>query len=204
MRDDQKFCMNCRFHETEPENEKNGHSCGREKDCVYVSNYRRPMWEPIEMIAKTDEREDYKDCRAYDTITPHSCKMDDSMCLWCPRYIKPEEVNLGDYINGTEKEWNGETGDDQKTDFGKVDMSLMLDFRLAMEQVCKLSEFGAKKYSRSGWLEIEDLNRVTAAMLRHLYKEDIEDIDPDSGVAHDVAVAWNALARLELRLRKAE
>lgn len=105
---------------------------------------------------------------------------------------------------GTEKEWHGETGDEHKTDFGKVDMSLMLDFRLAMEQVCKLSEFGAKKYSRQGWLAIDDINRVTAAMLRHLYKEDIEDTDPDSGVAHDTAVAWNALARLELRLRKAE
>ena len=46
--------------------------------------------------------------------------------------------------------------------------------------------------------------RWADAMLRHLMREATgEERDPDSGLHHAAHAAWNALARLDLALRKA-
>lgn len=91
-----------------------------------------------------------------------------------------------------------------KLDDGKPMAGLLLDFGLALLEVSKVSTYGAKKYSRGGWQHVEDgENRYTDAMLRHLIAERYEEQDEESGLLHAAQAAWNALARLELKLRRA-
>ena len=75
-----------------------------------------------------------------------------------------------------------------------------------MESVAALSTFGASKYAWKGWESVPDgYNRYSDALVRHLIKEGKgEVLDDDSGLSHATAVAWNALARLELMLRETE
>jgi len=71
----------------------------------------------------------------------------------------------------------------------------------------ELGTFGATKYTRGGWQSVPDgINRYTAAMGRHHLLESIDasSIDPETELLHATAVAWNALARLELILREQE
>ena len=90
-----------------------------------------------------------------------------------------------------------------KLDSGKPDASLLLMFGKALEAVAEVGTFGARKYSRGGWQQVVDgLDRYTAALLRHLFKEHYEKYDTDSKLLHAAQVAWNALARLELILRQ--
>ena len=77
-------------------------------------------------------------------------------------------------------------------------------FPRALEAVSEVSAFGASKYAWKGWVTVPDgENRYSDALLRHLtYEAKGEDIDQDSGLLHAAHAAWNALARLELRLNK--
>ena len=102
--------------------------------------------------------------------------------------------------NGTEQHVSG-----AKLDGGKPDASLLLMFGRALLAVAEVGTVGAIKYTRGGWLQVPNgAIRYTAALLRHLFKEGYEELDDDTGLYHDTQVAWNALARLELRLRRAE
>jgi len=70
-----------------------------------------------------------------------------------------------------------------KFDQGKPDLShVSLEL---MEQVARVREFGARKYSRGNWLKGFKYNRSIAAALRHImaFKEG-EDLDPESGLSH--------------------
>lgn len=90
-----------------------------------------------------------------------------------------------------------------KLDHGKPDLSLLLMFGRALSAVGDVGTFGAKKYTRGGWQFVPDgLTRYMAAMLRHVFKSFYESYDPDSGLHHLAHAAWNALAVLELTLRK--
>ena len=93
-----------------------------------------------------------------------------------------------------------------KLDQGKPDASLLLEFSRALRAVAEVGTFGAKKYTRSGWTAVDDgRNRITAALVRHLLAEGAGELtDADSSLAHDAHAAWNALARLDLRLREEE
>lgn len=92
-----------------------------------------------------------------------------------------------------------------KLDAGKVDLTFLMDyFPRALTAVCWVSEFGASKYSRGGWRGVPDgVSRYTKALLRHLFgvgrADPIPNLDPKD--VHDAQVAWNALARLELKLK---
>ena len=89
-----------------------------------------------------------------------------------------------------------------KLDAGKPSMSLLADFGLALHEVARVGTFGAEKYTRGGWLHVEDgFQRYSDAMLRHYFAERYEDFDADSEMLHAAQTAWNALARLELALR---
>lgn len=93
-----------------------------------------------------------------------------------------------------------------KLDGGKARCSLVLgDFARALAAVSEVGTFGANKYSDHGWLSVaRGYYRYSDAMLRHYLREcQGEDTDSDSGLWHDAHLAWNALARLELRLRDA-
>ena len=78
-------------------------------------------------------------------------------------------------------------------------------FPLALNNVAELSAFGAKKYDWNNWEGLPDARqRYTDALGRHLLAEakDPYARDPESKVYEATAVAWNALARLELLLRE--
>jgi hypothetical protein len=90
-----------------------------------------------------------------------------------------------------------------KLDAGKAMAGILADFARALTAIAEVGTFGAKKYSRGGWQAVPNgAERYTDAMWRHLLKEAYEPVDNDSGLAHDAHMAWNALARLELRLRE--
>ena len=94
-----------------------------------------------------------------------------------------------------------------KVDAGKIFADdIMSQFAHALWAVCELGTFGATKYSLGGWQHVEDGERRYAnARMRHqLKKWQGQEIDPDSNVTELTAVAWNALAQLELELRRQE
>lgn len=88
-----------------------------------------------------------------------------------------------------------------KDDGKKPDLDLVLgDFAAALQLVGDVGTFGAKKYTDHGWLRVDNgIRRYTSAMLRHYFKEsDGEYLDPEMNLPHAAAIAWNALARLQL------
>ena len=128
------------------------------------------------------------------------------MELRCEADVHEEPLTLTDLIveevdpNGVDQHAHG-----AKLDAGKPDLSLLLMFGRALEQVGRVGTFGAEKYTRGGWRGVTDgISRYTAAMLRHLFKEDRSPVDDDLPVLHAAQVAWNALARLELIIKDME
>lgn len=90
-----------------------------------------------------------------------------------------------------------------KYDQEKPIAGIIQDFGRALTQVSKLATFGAGKYRRGSWKHVENgYERYTDALARHFLQEGYESVDSETQIEHDVAVAWNALARLELRLSK--
>lgn len=91
-----------------------------------------------------------------------------------------------------------------KLDFGKLRYGLILkSMRNAIKAVVEVAEFGAKKYKEESWLEVPNgEERYMEAELRHLYKSFDEELDQDSNLDHLAHLAWCALARLELKIRK--
>ncbi len=88
-----------------------------------------------------------------------------------------------------------------KWDSMKPDADLVLSkFSLALQEVCKVGTFGAKKYTEDGWIKVPNgIRRYTSAMLRHYFHEsDGSFCDKESEIMHASHLAWNALARLEL------
>lgn len=72
-------------------------------------------------------------------------------------------------------------------------------FPRAVEEVARVSEFGAEKYTWNGWETVPDgIERYGEALVRHMLRQ---GHDPESGMLHAVHAAWNAMARLELMLR---
>lgn len=96
-----------------------------------------------------------------------------------------------------------------KADAGKAPVvrGALHYFPRAIAAVAELSAIGANKYSWKGWESVPDgIHRYGDAMGRHELRieDDYAKKDPDTGVLEATAVAWNALARLELILRENE
>jgi hypothetical protein len=92
-----------------------------------------------------------------------------------------------------------------KLDLGKNELSLiMMGFANALIEVGKVGTYGAQKYTRNGWMNVNDGQyRYTNAMFRHLLEEGIgEQTDRDTGLHHLAHACWNCLAVLELKLRE--
>lgn len=87
-----------------------------------------------------------------------------------------------------------------KFDAGKPDLTFLREFSGALGEVCRVSEYGVRKYKKRGsWPTVPDgSRRYAAAMLRHELAGDA--VDPESGLHHAAHVAWNALAKLQLML----
>ena len=93
-----------------------------------------------------------------------------------------------------------------KHDAGKIRAGVMVvDFPHALEAVAKVSTFGCQKYAPHSWTNVPDAEaRYFDAFMRHLLAEAKgEIVDPESHIDHLAHVAWNALALLELHLRRA-
>lgn len=103
-----------------------------------------------------------------------------------------------------------------KLDHGKspVMRGFLQYFPRAVLAVAGLSLYGANKYTWDGWRTVADgIGRYGDAVGRHSVKETIEGLydlevknDPryPADILHATAVAWNALARLELILEEQE
>lgn len=97
-----------------------------------------------------------------------------------------------------------------KADHGKpqVVRGALRYFPEAVKAVAQLSQFGAEKYTWDGWRTVPDGEaRYMEALMRHLLDEakgpfDAEWQERGKVVLHATAVAWNALARLELMLER--
>lgn len=80
-------------------------------------------------------------------------------------------------------------------------------FPKAIEEVAKVSAFGAQKYevpfSDQNWMYVHDgINRYSDALARHHLVAG--ELDEESGLLHAAHRAWDALAVLELMLHKEE
>lgn len=95
-----------------------------------------------------------------------------------------------------------------KLDAGKLPImqGVIQYFPRALQAVSGVSQAGAEKYTWDGWETVPDgINRYGNALGRHLLAETIEGpYDKDTGCLHAAQVAWNALAVLELTLRRLE
>lgn len=94
-----------------------------------------------------------------------------------------------------------------KHDKGKNRLGLVLGgFARALQEVGRVGTSGAKIYGDNNWIELTDgEERYYDAMFRHILKEAADQkLDVDSGMYHAAHIAWNALARLDLMLRRKE
>ena len=83
-----------------------------------------------------------------------------------------------------------------KNDQGKMPMSLLS--RTALEEISKVLQFGANKYSANNWRRGFLWSRTLDAAMRHLHAfADGEDIDPESGLSHLAHLGCNVMFMLE-------
>lgn len=127
---------------------------------------------------------------------------------------KAEKNEAGIWVKGgiVERDPNGvdAKAGGSKLDAGKPSVwrGLFDYFPRACLAVADVSTRGAQKYSWKGWETVPDGEaRYADALSRHIIKESIEglyDVGPGGlpEVLHASQVAWNALARLELILRR--
>lgn len=88
-------------------------------------------------------------------------------------------------------------GDGIKYDAAKPRLAEMIcDFSEPLLEVCKVWEFGANKYGKSNWKDLDNgADRYTNALLRHVVTD--SPMDDESGLLHAAHAAFNALARLK-------
>ena len=94
-----------------------------------------------------------------------------------------------------------------KLDAGKPRPGLVLGgFARALLAVTRIGTYGAVKYTDNGWMEVPNgVERYDDAKLRHwLYEKSGIECDSDTDELHATHEAWNALARLDLLIRRNE
>lgn len=92
-----------------------------------------------------------------------------------------------------------------KDDSSKPNVDLVFSsFPRALLELSKVADHGAKKYTKDGWVSVENgQKRYASALGRHILKRHIEgELDSESNLYHLAHMAWNALAVLELKLRE--
>lgn len=94
----------------------------------------------------------------------------------------------------------------RKDDTGKVLAGLNYEyFPHALNEVSKVSTFGANKYSRGGFRHVPNKKeRYFDGYHRHQLAHQMgEKNDPESGLPHLAHAAWNALALLQFSIEEA-
>ena len=105
----------------------------------------------------------------------------------------------------TTEQIEGLAAQGMKFDAGKLMAGLMVsDFANALLAVSEVTTFGAKKYAPRSWMTVPNArDRYNDALHRHLLMAAAgEKQDQESKLLHAAHVAWNALALLELEIRK--
>lgn len=92
---------------------------------------------------------------------------------------------------------------------GKVRMDLVMqDMPRAIEALARVMTWALeeKGYNESDWLDVPDaIRKYHGGMHRHDNKEMRgQEFDDESNLEHAIHTAWNAMARVELILRKKE
>lgn len=83
---------------------------------------------------------------------------------------------------------------------GKPGLNLLpLD---ALREICKVYDFGASKYAPWNWAKGLSWSETQASLMRHLTDWSLGiDKDEESGLYHDIHIAWNAITLVAMRLR---
>lgn len=93
----------------------------------------------------------------------------------------------------------------RKDDAGKVLAGILYeDFPNALLAVAEVATMGAEKYSRGNWKTVPNAEtRYSDALHRHLLEAARgNDFDAESELLHKAHAAWNALALLEMEIKK--
>ena len=87
-------------------------------------------------------------------------------------------------------------GKDQKIKqtLGKPPLGHLLEFNLALEEVCRVREFGKQKYDPVTWRQVPD-NELDNAILRHMFNPSKKD--DESGYSHTAHMIQNLLFKLQ-------
>lgn len=93
----------------------------------------------------------------------------------------------------------------KKDDQGKAPLEYLGQFYGPLSDVCRVAKFGGDKYGWMNWAGCGDVRRYQAALMRHaLAAMNGEKADPDHGISHYAAVAWNALVLLHFAQQEAK
>ena len=90
-----------------------------------------------------------------------------------------------------------------KNDSNKPNIAILFDTSLALAEVARVMDYGAKKYDRKNWSLVEDKERYESASLRHqMSYHNGEFLDNESGLQHLAHSICSQLFLLELKLRE--
>ena len=140
--------------------------------------------------------------------------------IFCPQCDRDALRNYGidpDTHNESDPHGKDQHAPGAKLDKGKVRPALVLQgFANAFWEVSKVGTIGSIKYTEFGFLEVPNGEaRYADAQLRHFLKDAMGEgadaeltdlakqygIEPDLEILHLACDAWNALAKLEFRVR---
>ena len=92
-----------------------------------------------------------------------------------------------------------------KNDSEKVNLAILFDTPLALAEVARVMDYGAKKYDRKNQSLVEDKERYESASLRHQVSyHNGQYLDDESGLQHLAHSICSHLFLLELKLREKE
>jgi hypothetical protein len=90
-----------------------------------------------------------------------------------------------------------------KNDQEKANIAILFDVPLALSEVAKVMDYGAKKYDRKNWVLVDNQERYESASLRHQISfHNGEYLDEESGLQHLAHSICSQLFLLEIKLRE--
>jgi hypothetical protein len=146
-------------------------------DCLSFGRYHTiavlPYWQPKEGVA-TGEVVD-TGSEQIDYPVPTLLELDPT---------HPQEVKeLDKWTFAKVNSWTPPASGGTKYDDGKPGMHLLDN--IALREIAKVLDFGAKKYAPNNWRKGIAMSRLLAAALRHLFAyASGEKTDPESGLSH--------------------
>ena len=89
----------------------------------------------------------------------------------------------------------------KKADLGKLRWTLLP--WVALQEVVKVLEYGAKKYEANNWKKVKPIERYDEALIRHVASWRMGELrDPETGLLHVAHIACNALFIIYFSLKK--